>query len=195
MTAPETEKTGQKSARPEQAGEKSEWKLHWLKESMTAGIAGMIVLVALFLVIVSFLAVETRTVTAEQVANPELNTALQLAHQQAFDQRQTVLTIAIGLVGVVTGYFFGRVPVERRAQAAESSARTNASAAEAAIASRDAARHDADSAAIQINDVRATVRRMKAAAVQSPGVRDVSSTPIEVELTALEDRMGWAGRE
>jgi hypothetical protein len=167
--------------------DKSEWRLHWLKEWVTAILGVAIVGVTLWLLAATFFAVQIRTVTAADVADPALNAAIQRAHQDAVEERQTVLAIAIGLVGVVTGYFFGRVPVELRARAAEASARTSANAADAAVSSRDEAQRTADGVQLKLADVRATMDRvMPPTATLSP-----NSSIADVELVALKHRMGW----
>lgn len=41
---------------------------------------------------------------------------------QAYEQRKDLVLVALGLMGTVTGYFFGRVPAESRARRAEDQA-------------------------------------------------------------------------
>lgn len=166
---------------------KNEWRLTWLKELVTAALGIAIVTVTLWLLVSMFFAIETGQDTAEEIA----------AVQRASEQRQGVLSTALGLVGVVTGYFFGRVPVERRAQVAEQTVATQATAVETATSRRDEATRAATVATQAVNaaegklaDVKATVDRMMAGP-KSATLGAGGGTPVDLELIALKDRMGW----
>jgi hypothetical protein len=153
-----------------------DWKMQWLRELVTASLAVAIVGVTLWLLVAHFYSVTPRTVAAEDIANPALAVARQLAAQQAFEDRQTVLGVAIGLIGVVTGYFFGRVPVESKSSEAAASATTE----------RLEAEKTKEAAERKIDDVRATLGRM----TDTGGLLSASSAKSSVELTALKQRIG-----
>jgi hypothetical protein len=163
-----------------------DWKMQWLRELVTASLAVAIVGVTLWLLVAHFYSVTPRTVAAEDIANPALAVARQLAAQQAFEDRQTVLGVAIGLIGVVTGYFFGRVPVESRAQKAEQAANKSSEAAASATTERLEAEKTKEAAERKIDDVRATLGRM----TDTGGLLSASSAKSSVELTALKQRIG-----
>jgi hypothetical protein len=115
------------------------WTLPWLRELATVLIAFGIVAVALVILAFTFFRIGEPQITATDVANAELLEAQTAARDEAFQNRLVVLNVSIGVLGVVTGYFFGRVPAERRAEKAEKAAEASSQAAETNAANAAAA--------------------------------------------------------
>ncbi len=90
------------------------------RDATTTIIAILIVIVALYLIIAAFwrsdevLALDSSTVENQALYQAQLD-----QQQNARDQRKDILLIAVGILGTVTGYYFGRTPAERRAEGAE----------------------------------------------------------------------------
>jgi hypothetical protein len=139
------------------------WTLSAVKEIVTVLIALAVVVVSGWLLIGHFEAITQLQVTDDVVKNSALYAATQQAHQQYLSDQKDVLNVAIGVLGVVLGYFFGRTPAESRAKQAEDTAKSNADAAAGAVA-------DAKSAALKLDDVRATLRAIRASTTRG-GIR------------------------
>lgn len=85
-----------------------------LRELMTALIAAVIVLVSGWMLVVTF-----QDAGAVSGLDPPQLEARKPLLEQAFAQRKDVMLYALSLLGTVLGYYFGRVPAERRAEKAE----------------------------------------------------------------------------
>ena len=86
--------------------------------------------------------------------------------------RKDVLLIAVSLLGTVTGYYFGRVPSELRAQAAEHASRK---AEQRELESRSIVRHNVDAALDALRTSGDQVRSFEGqrAVVKLEALRDV----------------------
>lgn len=91
--------------------------LEWtagLREIVTAAIAAVVVLLSGWMLVVTF-----KDAGAVSSLDPAQVEARRPLLEQAFAQRKDVMLYALSLLGTVLGYYFGRVPAERRAEKAE----------------------------------------------------------------------------
>jgi len=94
-----------------------------LRDRTTTLIAILIVIVTLYLLIAAFWrGSETLALDASTVENDSLYQAQLEQQNEARDQRKSILLVAVGILGTVTGYYFGRTPAEKRAERAERNA-------------------------------------------------------------------------
>jgi hypothetical protein len=63
-----------------------------------------------------------------------------------FGEAKDLLAVVVGLLGTVLGYYFGKIPAEKSAEAARSEAATARSAAQSAEEARQAARNQVGAA-------------------------------------------------
>jgi hypothetical protein len=108
-----------------------------LREIMSAALSTIIVVVTMIMLWQTF-GTASRSL---QLSDGKPDAALVEAHQRQKD----MLLIAIGLLGTVTGYYLGRVPAERAADAARD-------AQKAAERSETAVRHATDAVAGRFED-------------------------------------------
>ena len=94
--------------------------LQWFREIVTAVIALTIVALASWSIVATFCTAKYPTwknQPAPDVVKAELD-----GRDKAFGREKDVLLYVLGLMGTVTGYFFGRVPAESHADKAEEAA-------------------------------------------------------------------------
>jgi hypothetical protein len=122
--------------------------LAWLREITATLIAAVVVIVTMILLWMTF----------NQTAAPD------------FQQKKDVMLYGLTILGTVIGYYFGRVPAERRAETAEQRAgEAQSTASEATVAStqaqqqaRQAARAK-DEATKKLAEAKTGIERAKAA--------------------------------
>ncbi len=113
---------GASGTRPEPASDKAP-HITWLKEIITALLGLGIAAIALWMLVGTYVtATERPEVTADDLENRPLYDAREKARLEQKSGQKDVMLVAIGLFGSVIGYYFGRVPAERRADRAESAA-------------------------------------------------------------------------
>lgn len=158
MTEPQPEPTPQlqKPETPAERQERQQGVLMIVKEALTGCIGLLVVGTTLLLVLVTLLAVLTRP-AADVTGLKE------------------VLLFMNGLIGVVLGYYFGRVPAEARARAAEAG---EAEAQEKAGASQE-----------QLAEVRGGLETLRADVAQRRQSPIVRGSPADQELADLEARL------
>jgi uncharacterized protein (UPF0333 family) len=138
-----------------------------LREWTTTLIAVTIVIVTLYLLITAFSSGgETLVLDADTVENDALYQAQLDQQQNSRDQRKSILLVAVGILGTVMGYYFGRSPAEKRAERAERTAEKaseesgaahhNAEQAREQAAEDRQSRRDADQ---RMRDVKGGIRR------------------------------------
>jgi hypothetical protein len=178
----------------------AQWTLTWLKEGTTVLLAVGIAAVTLWVLIRHFVLLDEFQVTPDLAGNPALLAAQQAAHEAAIADRLNVVNIAVAILGVVTGYFFGRVPVERRAEKAEQAAQANAETAQANAETASTATADRQAAELQSRDAKQTIERVLSQlgataggsrTLGSGGAGNEAPVPAETlaELHALRDRL------
>jgi hypothetical protein len=89
--------------------------IDWLREIVTALLAAAIVVIALWMLVDTYIGGSTVWRGDETATR-----ALELA----YNRQKDVLLLALSLLGTVTGYYLGRVPAELRAQQAQQTATT-----------------------------------------------------------------------
>jgi hypothetical protein len=161
--------------------------LVYLREWTTVVIAVAIVVVALSLLAWAFFAISEPTISKDDVANADLFKAQTDARETVFRNRMLIVNLGLGLLGVVTGYFFGRIPAERRAESAEQTAKTSAAAAEghaqaAAVATEAKGQAERDEAAKA-----AELASVKQDALATVKVAKQRMTPAVQTVTTLSD--------
>jgi hypothetical protein len=155
-----------------------------MKESVTSLLAVGIAGVALILLVLTFTA-----------AGKSGSSAL-----VAFGRDKEILQYVLPILGTVLGYYFGRVPAERRAEQAEQSAsgaQEHADSLQHSAVQASAAREAAEQQAQQVRaDTRATVARARAAltgtarpTLGGPPDATAGTQLALAELTALEARL------
>lgn len=118
--------------------------LTWVKESVAAALAVAIAVVSLWMLAGTYrTASEMVQVTSEDVQNTQLYEVREKLRLERKSSQKDILLIAIGLFGSVIGYYFGRVPAERRADGAESAANEAQTTATEAVESARAAQAQA----------------------------------------------------
>jgi hypothetical protein len=158
--------------------------LTWLKESMTSLLAAAIVVVALALL--------WRTFTAGGGSGKSA--------PSIFARDKDVLQYILPILGTVIGYYFGRVPAERRAEKAEQTAtgaQKQAESSTESAARANVAQATAEQQTQQLRaDTRATLTRVQnaltgnARSVLSAGGVPAADTQLALaELRALDDRL------
>ncbi len=120
--APPPTDPGASAASP-QPGAARDPQITWLKELITAFLALAIAAVALWMLVGTYrTASERLDVTADDLENRALYDAREKSKLEQKSGQKDVMLVAIGLFGSVIGYYFGRVPAEKRADRAESAA-------------------------------------------------------------------------
>lgn len=187
-----------------------------LKEIVTSIIAILIVVVTMWVLTLAFLAAgDEFAISQDDVQNADLLDKRIQIHEQAQANRKDILTVGVGLLSVILGFYFGRVPAERRAERAEQEATKAHSSVNQAIAGARDAEHQARSAEDQANnathareraeakvqDAKATLSRMKGSLTTGAEQRrktlaaaGTPITPTEVDhalddLSALLERL------
>jgi hypothetical protein len=82
-----------------------------LHEAFAVALASTIVIVTVWMIMSTF--------TSGAATWDEKQAAL---HKEAYERQKDLLLYGLSLLGTVTGYYFGRVPAERRADSAQQSA-------------------------------------------------------------------------
>ncbi len=131
---------------------------------------------------------------------------------EAFNRQKDIMHYGLTLLGTVLGYYFGRVPAERRAEQAEAVAhQANAAVGEAAGAASEAQRQSREhqqqrqAAEAKVEDAKTTVARVRerltpapqtrrgtlgaAGAPEDTGTRAESHAAAHAELHALAQRL------
>ena len=129
-----------------------------LQDVMSAGLASLIAAVTLALLCYCFWGASA--VTAEH-----------------FKNEKDILALALGLLGTVTGYYFGRTPAEHQAQQATRAADTAQGNAQASQQSADKAHQKADA-------IRAEVARELAALAGANAPGPPSGEPVVAQTVA-----------
>ncbi len=120
--APTPPDPGASGTKPEQASDKAP-HITWLKEIITALLGLGIAAIALWMLVGTYATASERPeVTAGDLENRPLYDARERVRLEQTSGQKDVMLVAIGLFGSVIGYYFGRVPAERRADRAESAA-------------------------------------------------------------------------
>ena len=159
--------------------------LPWLKEAVTSVLALAIAAVTLLLLVLTFEGAKKSGTAA--VA--------------AFTRQKDVLQFVLPILGTVLGYYFGRVPAERRAEAAEQSA--SGSQKQAAALQQSAAKADTERTAAELQteqtrtDTKDTMGRVREALTgAAPPVLGGPPTAAQpnveralAEINALDARM------
>ncbi|TDQ00577.1 hypothetical protein EV186_102438 [Labedaea rhizosphaerae] len=156
--------------------------LSWFKESATLLIALAVVAVTGWLLIDHYLAIQQFQVDAALIGNHALYAAKQQAYQQFLSDQQNVVNIAIGILGVVLGYYFGRVPAELRAKKAEDVAQSTADAAAGAV-------DESKAAGAKLADVKATLGAISGRP-GGAGLLGAGQDRAKIEIDALLRRLG-----
>ena len=112
------------------------------------------------------------------------------------DDQKYLLGIALSLAGTVTGYYFGRVPAEKRAESAEKSekaAKNEAAASNAKLLDTKGAEAAAN---VKLMDAKKTVRRLIDGSVSTEALRTPAdpappqnSAMVRQELESLLERL------
>jgi hypothetical protein len=139
----------------------------WLREVATVAFAGAILAVGLWLLVWAFWRVDGHSDTA-------------------FEQRKDLLLVALGLMGTVTGYFFGRVPAENRAKHAEQQAESATQTSQQVSAQLQQSEADNSKMHAKINDALGTVEMVRSklapAAEQATAIPDLARAQAMVEV-------------
>lgn len=116
------------------------------KEILTGSIGVAIAGVTLWMLISTYVA-SSQVVTVEESAlqNREVYEQNEKLRMERKSGQKDILLIAVGLLGSVMGYYFGRVPAEHRAAAAEAAATGAQTTAADAVSEAAAARSQAES--------------------------------------------------
>ncbi len=103
-------------------------------------------------------------VKEDLAASPEI---MQL-HERAYTRQKDIMIYVFGLLGTVLGYYFGRVPAERRAERAENAAEQAQDNTSAAVRVADRAKEEAriksqgkDVVDKKLLDVKETLKRIQ----------------------------------
>lgn len=171
---------GAKSRNRSTSGGGSAQGQSWLKEIVTVVIALAVVGVSGWLLVNHYFSVKPFVVTNDLVGKPALYAAAQQAYQQYLSNQQDVLNIALGIVGVILGYFFGRVPAELRASKAEEVAQGNARTAADAV-------EDSHATRAKLDDVKKT---LSALSIGGGALLGGNQSHAKVEVDALLRRIG-----
>ncbi len=167
-----------------------------LREIMASVIALAIVALAVWMLGDVFL--RGGEVNAGVVGKP----ALKELYDDAFNRQKDIMLYGLTLLGTVLGYYFGRVPAERRAEQAEAATvQAQAATTEAATAAGEAQRQS-QAAAAKVEDTRQTLERVKTLRqVGAPrrrtlrsggdaGPEPAANPEADAELDALARRLG-----
>lgn len=162
------------------------WTLTSLKEWATVLIAVAIVAVSLGLMVQTFRSVDDQVLfnSEGELLNKEAIDAIENAAEDDFERRKDIMNISIGLLGVITGYFFGRVPGEQRASAAE---RVSANATDIAKVDRadaETARNKLEGERERTQALVPAARAALAALDLSVAAEPASNEPVSPNLTA-----------
>jgi hypothetical protein len=119
------------------------------------------------------------------------------ANQAGAAERREVLTIAVGLAGTATGYFFGRVPAEARARTAEHHADRMHDTADKQVGMMNRMAGERDEAIAKVRDAVQTLagvrERMRPATGRRRSIVRVLATDeltvLDRQLADLEDRL------
>jgi hypothetical protein len=165
-----------------------------MRELATVLIALAIVGASLYILVAAFRGVESRSVSAGDVENADLIQAQAEADEDAYKRQTELLSVALGVLGVVTGYFFGRVPAEGRARAAETHASQLTSHAYAQAANAERARQSLNESNARVDDARRSLSTVRSRLESEPMRTLVASDNVELatvkaELDALERRL------
>jgi hypothetical protein len=159
-------------------------RFSWMKEIVTSLLAVSIAAVALILLMLTFIDAGKTGSSAD-----------------LFGREKDVLQFVLPFLGTVLGYYFGRVPAERRAESAEQSAsgaQQHAESLQQSTVRAEAERATAQQQAQQLSaDTRATLGRMRAALTGTPratlgGGQPGATADVQgalAELNALEVRL------
>jgi hypothetical protein len=146
------------------------------KELVTAVIALVVVGATMWVFIHAFDGADREvTVSGHDIRSPALLDKRIQLHEQAQSNRKDILTVGISLLSVILGFYFGRVPAERRAERAEREAgKAHDTEKQALAGARDAedrgrgaetrakdATHARERAEDKVKDARATVGRLQ----------------------------------
>lgn len=193
---------------PPDAGGAKDPQITWLKELITAFLGLAIAAIALWMLIGTYVTASERPeLTAGDLENRALYDARERVRLEQRSGQKDVMLVAIGLFGSVIGYYFGRVPAEKRADRAESAAQqaqatvtdavTNASVAEERAAGEKQLRRAAEG---KVDDARRATASIlgklqtaaqprelsRSAAPAGPGPEVVEAS---AELRSLLDRL------
>ena len=111
-----------------------------------------------------------------------------VAAREAYERQKDLLTIAMGLLGTVTGYYLGRVPAELRAGKAQSAA----DRARAELSSANSLLTQAATTATAATQDRERIRReaREAAASALRALKEQAANPETRSVEVLEARRG-----
>jgi hypothetical protein len=178
-TAPETDtgkkapvgqqKAGEADAGTTEKGAVSARATPWLKEGVASVLALAIAAVALVLLVLTFISAKNNGTGA--VA--------------AFGRQKDVLQFILPILGTVIGYYFGRVPAERRAEVAEQSA--SGSQKQAESAQQTAARADAERTAVQFREQQVRTDAKDTMARVRTALAGTSRPTLGAQVTAQPD--------
>lgn len=105
-----------------------------LREVVAALLAAAIAVIALGMLVGTYAAArEVVTVTEKDFDNKPLYAENERLRLESRASQKDIMLVAIGLFGSVLGYYFGRVPAERRAEVAETAASTSQATASDAV--------------------------------------------------------------
>ncbi len=187
--------------KPSETGAGKDPQITWLKEMITAFLGLAIAAVALWMLIGTYqTASERPEVTADDLEDRALYDAREKVRLEQKSGQKDVMLVAIGLFGSVIGYYFGRVPAERRADRAESAAAeaqatvgdavTSATVAEQRASAEQQLRQAAEG---KVEDARrattSILRKLETAAQPREMARDLRAAGPAPEVSEASDEL------